>query len=152
MKLRKLNKHPVHSGPNMTPMVDIVMCILIFFMLGSTFVVPDLFLRSTTPAIDKTGLGQQASSLALPPVQSMINLTQVDGYTRVRAFGVAIDRLDPAGIAALSRLLTAKQTALSPDVHILIAPDKSVPYQDVITIYDQCIAARFKYVAFVAPG
>ena len=42
----------------MTPMVDVVMCILIFFMLGSSLT-PELFLQSNT-AIDKTGLGNEA--------------------------------------------------------------------------------------------
>ena len=34
------------------------------------------------------------------------------------------------------------------DVQIIIQPDKKVPYQDVITVYDYCVKAKFKQVAF----
>jgi biopolymer transport protein ExbD len=151
MKLRKLNKMSVHVGPNMTPMVDIVMCILIFFMLGTTFASPAFYLQNRTPAIDKSGLGQNADTLALPAVQNKIELRWIAGRTRVTGFDATIDGLGEAGAAALGKLLDAKQQMLSADVQILIAPDRAVPYQDVITVYDRCIAAHFKNVAFVAP-
>ena len=56
-------KKMAHVGPNMTPMVDVVMCILIFFMLGSTFLQTEMFLQSSMPAIDKAGLGTEATRL-----------------------------------------------------------------------------------------
>jgi hypothetical protein len=31
---------------------------------------------------------------------------------------------------------------------VLIVPDKNVPYQDIITIYDYCVKLKFKQVAW----
>ena len=43
LKRSKIGMHSAHHvGPNMTPMVDVVMVILIFFMLGSSFTSPRL--------------------------------------------------------------------------------------------------------------
>ena len=56
----------VNVGPNMTPMVDVVMCILIFFMLGTSLASPELFLKSHTAAIDKAGLGSEQGAQKLP--------------------------------------------------------------------------------------
>ena len=150
MKLRKLSKMSAHVGPNMTPMVDIVMCILIFFMLGTSFATPGLFLQNNTPAVSKAGLGQNVAELRLPAVQNKIELHVAAGRTVVACFGATLP-LDAAGTAQLGALLGQKRGQLSDDVQILIAPDKGVRYQDVITVYDRCINARFKHVAFVAP-
>jgi len=49
----------LHFGPNMTPMVDIVMVILVFFMASAAFVGPEWFLaaqavdRQPAPAVTK---------------------------------------------------------------------------------------------------
>lgn len=136
-----------HGGPNMTPMVDIVMCILIFFMLGSTFALPDLFLSANMPAVDKQGLGANPNDSSLPPVRTNIELLNIGGRTKVRAFGVLEEDLHDR----LLSLLNTKRADLSDDVQLLIVPEKSVPYQDVITVYDQCVQAGFKNVAFSTP-
>lgn len=136
-----------HGGPNMTPMVDIVMCILIFFMLGSTFALPDLFLSANMPAVDKKGLGANPNDSSLPPVRMNLELMNVGGHTKVRAFGHVAEDMQ----AQLLPLLNTKRADLSDDVQLLIVPEKSVPYQDVITVYDLCVQAGFKNVAFSTP-
>ena len=144
-----------HVGPNMTPMVDIVMCILIFFMLGSTFLSPELFLTSNMPAIEK-GLGTIAPDQKLPPVRmNIVMKLQQGGITTVSAFDSApmtmskIDDLDQqASLGILSFFEQKKAGGISNDVQIIIMPDRLVPYQDVITIYDYCAKAKFTQVAF----
>ena len=42
-------KKMAHVGPNMTPMVDVVMVILIFFMTWMSFVGAEWFLRTALP-------------------------------------------------------------------------------------------------------
>ncbi len=44
--------------------------------------------------------------------------------------------------------LAARRKTISDEVQVLIVPDKQVPYQDVITIYDFCVKLQFKQVAF----
>lgn len=145
---------PVHVGPNMTPMVDVVMCILIFFMLGSTLAAPELFLKSHTAAVDKAGLGNEHGVQKLPDVRMNITLTRQGNHTYMSAFDGqlmqmdAIEGADQSGNEQIYQKLAAKRKTISDDVQVLIVPDNQVPYQDVITIYDYCTKLAFKQVAF----
>jgi biopolymer transport protein ExbD len=147
-------KTPVHIGPNMTPMVDVVMCILIFFMLGSTLATPELFLKSNTAAIDKAGLGNVAGNQQLPSVRMTIKLSQDAGKTAVSAFDSppmpmdAVDSANQGQNQAIYARLADRRKTISDDVQVLIVPEANVPYQDVITIYDFCTKLKFKQVAF----
>jgi biopolymer transport protein ExbD len=151
---KRVLKKMAHVGPNMTPMVDIVMCILIFFMLGSSFIMPEMFLKSSMPAIDKAGLGEKAAEGKMPAVKLWIKLSREGSDTVVRAFDAAPQKLerasekDPPTSEALLTYFKNKNANLSPDVQIIIKPGGDVPYQDVITIYDYCMEAKFKQVAF----
>lgn len=154
MRRRPLTKLSANVGPNMTPMVDVVMCILIFFMLGSSFLTPELFLQSNMPAIDKAGLGNEQSSQKLPVVRMNILLKRQENATYVSAFDSSllkmnnIDESDQSDSRRIATFLEQKKKTLSDDVQIIIIPDKQVPYQDVITVYDDCTRAKFKQVAF----
>jgi biopolymer transport protein ExbD len=156
---RKAPKKMAHVGPNMTPMVDVVMCILIFFMLGSTFLMPELFLTSNMPAIDKVGLGQEQGNQKLPAVRMNIVMRRQGNDTWVSAFDSALlkmNKIDDSDQADNEKILTFFEqkkngvggTPISNDVQIIIMPDRLVPYQDVITIYDYCAKAKFSQVAF----
>ena len=64
-----LHNYSMHFGPNMTPMVDIVMVILIFFMASAAFMGDEWFLRAAIPfeAGRGTALNKPNDPLALPP-------------------------------------------------------------------------------------
>ncbi len=154
MNHRPLQRMSANIGPNMTPMVDVVMCILIFFMLGSSFLAPELFLQSNMPAIDKAGTANAQTSAKLPAVRLFIQMHRQGEATWVVAFGGKPMPMDAAGgesganDQALADFFDEKKRSLSDDVQIIIVPDKAVPYQDVITVYDLCTRSRFKQVAF----
>ena len=157
-----LKKMAINVGPNMTPMVDVVMCILIFFMLGSSLTLPDTFLKSNTAAIEKAGLGTEQGSQKLPAVRMNIRLVRQGTETWVSAFDsplMKMSKMDPGGNAAggggdqsdndaIYARLTDRRKTISDDVQVLIVPDNHVPYQDVITIYNFCTKLQFKQVAF----
>jgi len=158
-------KKMAHVGPNMTPMVDVVMCILIFFMLGSSFVMPELFLKSSMPAIDNGGLGTKNVDTKMPAVKLWIKMSREGDSTIVRAFDAApmkMGKIDPeTGKMSdedkkldgfILEYFQKKQPGLSSDVQIIIKPDSKVPYQDVILIYNHCMVAQFKQVAFAPAG
>ncbi|HUO07419.1 MAG TPA: biopolymer transporter ExbD [Phycisphaerae bacterium] len=152
MRFRPLTKMSANVGPNMTPMVDVVMCILIFFMLGSSLT-PELFLRSNT-AIDRTGLGDEVTDQKLPSVRVNIAMQRLGEQTVISAFESKplrmdnIDDPDQSDNRQIEAYFMQKKKTLSDDVQVIIVPDKHVPYQDVITIYDYCTKAQFKQVAF----
>src|SRR3954453_22990895 len=61
MKISGAQKIHYDSGPNMTPLVDVVMVILIFLMLCGSFVGSEHFLVSNLP------ISQSGSGSAPPP-------------------------------------------------------------------------------------
>lgn len=138
----------VHVGPNLTPMVDVVMCILIFFMLGSTFSRPEFYLSNTMPALnwDHTRTSGQR---IIPPMRDLISIRMEGETPIVSAFGkqyrLAKDDRDPS---AMIDEFPIKRAALSDDVQIVLAPEAGVSWQVVISVYDQLVSARFKHVAF----
>lgn len=147
----------MHVGPNMTPMVDIVMCILIFFMLGSSFAIQELYLANV-PAVNTGGLGTQNSDAKLPAIKVRIVMRRVGETTKVIAFDQAkegIDDLYPTSggrskVDDIRDLLISKREQLNKDVQVIIAPEQNVPYQDVVTMYSLCIRAKFENVAFAS--
>src|SRR3954470_6731334 len=62
MKIQGAKKVHYDSGPNMTPLVDIVMVILIFLMLAGSFASAEHFLVSNLPVVQSGAGGEQ-----LPP-------------------------------------------------------------------------------------
>ena len=56
MKIRGAKQVHYDSGPNMTPLVDIVMVILIFLMLAGSFIGTEHYLVSNVP-FSKKGVG-----------------------------------------------------------------------------------------------
>jgi biopolymer transport protein ExbD len=131
-----------HVGPNMTPMVDVVMVILIFFMLGSSFASPDWYLTNNTPAI-KGGLNN-VKVQKMPATRILIKLTQIGSHTRASI--AAFQTEDISG--QLLKWLKAKKKAAGKNVQVLISPANDVPYQQVITTYSDCVQAQYTHVAF----
>ncbi|MEI8194414.1 MAG: biopolymer transporter ExbD [Phycisphaerae bacterium] len=145
----------LHVGPNMTPMVDIVMCILIFFMLGSSFAIQEWYLNHV-PAVLFSGGSPKLDKL--PALQTRIVLRRVGASTKVSAFGSTLEGIDSLSPTAGGRaqvddirdLLVSKRAQLNRDVQIIVAPERNVPYQDVITIYSLCLKAQYEKVTFAA--
>lgn len=130
-----LRQWELHFGPNMTPMVDVVMVILIFFMASAAFVGPEWFLRSiTTP--EPTAEDESArAALVLPPASFPVRLRRGEGGTTLASgFG-----LREAPIAALCDRITAGAAQGDPDeMLIVIRPDPSVPYEDIVRVHEAC--------------
>lgn len=141
-KGRRRMRAAAHVGPNMTPMVDVVMVILIFFMLGSSFASPDWYLTNNTPAI-KGGLNN-VKVQKMPATRILIKLTQIGSHTRASI--AAFQTEDISG--QLLKWLKAKKKAAGKNVQVLISPANDVPYQQVITTYSDCVQARYTHVAF----
>ncbi len=142
---RRMGATP-HVGPNMTPMVDVVMVILIFFMLGSSFASPDWYLTNNTPAI-KGGLSKNVKVQKMPASRILIKLTQIGSHTRASIAAFQTEDLSGQLLKWLKEKKKAAGAA-GKDAQVLIAPANDVPYQKVITTYSDCVQARYTHVAF----
>jgi len=139
---------PRNVIPNMTPMVDVVMVILIFFMLGSSFASPELFLTNHSPAIGSDL--NPPTAAPMPAMTLQVKLERYGLHTTAIIGNGEFQTQDLSG--ALQDWLTQKRAILGDQVHIIVWPQSNVPWQDVITVYHNCIKAKYIHVAFKAEG
>ncbi|HUN80035.1 MAG TPA: biopolymer transporter ExbD [Phycisphaerae bacterium] len=130
---------PAHANvPNLAPMIDVVMVILIFFMLGTTFAVSEGMMKARLPVPPAN-----ASKVAMiPTVRIHLQRGTVANTCRVLVMGTSFDD-SPSG-DSLAHLLAQKRSAgadLTSPVQITADPD--VPYQFVVTAMDACNRTGF---------
>lgn len=133
-----LHNWSLHFGPNMTPMVDVVMVILVFFMASAAFMGPEWFLKSLVPQKPPEGAGAVQTSgpaaLTLPPVQLEITLALRDGVTRATGVG----KSDAELAQVLDALRAFAQDTPKDKIEVLIRPGAGVPYRDVVRMHEGC--------------
>jgi len=134
-KRNALAQHDLHYGPNMTPMVDVVMVILVFFMTSSAILGPEWFLKSVLP------VNAPAPATDQPEKPSRLNAglsRDVDGKTSVR---VQESGATPAEeslgdfLLRLDKLARAKSPRL---IEVLLRPGNAVAYGDIVRIHETC--------------
>ncbi|USN99200.1 MAG: biopolymer transporter ExbD [Phycisphaeraceae bacterium] len=128
-----------HVGPNMTPMVDVVMVILIFFMASTVIMGPELLLRAGLDA-KKGPKGDQRFAIAAPVFTLRLHVES----NRVVATGLGLDAAPLDWLAGAAKSLADE---IDPDsASVSIAPEDQVPYEAVIAAQDTLTAAGFRKV------
>jgi len=149
MKIVGAKKIHYDSGPNMTPLVDIVMVILIFLMLAGSFVGAEHYLVSN--AISPNGAG----GAQLPPgfiPDEPIDI-RVDSPTP-DAFVATAGRIKTGDMKALTAQLKSMRLALNQagkdddHIQVKIGPGKTVKYRFLVEVYEAALNAGYKKVAF----
>jgi biopolymer transport protein ExbD len=145
MKLRSNKQIHYDSGPNMTPLVDIVMVILIFFMLAGSFGLQEHYLVSTVPASVKGIVSAPPPPNWIPPTELEIRVEGGAGH-----FVATVGNRQIADKAVLEATLK-QMYAQFPDpqsVQVRIDPGRDVDYKSVIDVYDAAVAAQFAKIGF----
>ncbi len=134
-----LKSWELQFGPNMTPMVDVVMVILIFFMAGTVLVGPEWFLKTALPTEAKgAGPAAPADPFALPPARFEIALDAgPDGRTIGTGLGQGSAELDELE----NRIRSLGSESSGAEVIVLIRPTAVVPYRDVVRVHSACVSA-----------
>ena len=140
--------HPLSPAseriPNLAPMVDVIMVILVFFMLGASL---DLFREGAlrTELDPRSGPGPGAAVEIIPAVK--IALADVDDGAGCAVF--VMGQPLEGGIAALRTLLEQKvrqgADVLSP---VVIAAEATTRWRYVVAAMDACQQAGFTNVQF----
>jgi biopolymer transport protein ExbD len=107
---------------NLTPMIDIVFLLIIFFMVGSTFGGPERKIDLSVPEVAKH------ESLDSPPSARIVNVSR-DGT--ITLDDVPLTPAELTGQLSLAR-------AANPNLPVLIRGDKKVPYERVVWALDAC--------------
>ncbi len=151
-----LHQWELHFGPNMTPMVDVVMVILIFFMASTAFLGPEWFLKAHVTPEEASGIGQRSDPrFELPEVRLNVGLEVVEGRTLATAFGresMSIEQLEAVALEVAGDFVLPEREGRDPDdvsgePIVVIAPGDDVPYNDVVRAHDACTRAGFRRVA-----
>lgn len=136
-----LHQWHLHFGPNMTPMVDVVMVILVFFMASTAFIGPEWLLR--------IGLAEQtppeSAGFRLGPADLVVRLSVVEGQVRVDGLG-----LSGAGLESLEAAATQAAASLgsaTSQTHMILEPTDVVPYEAVVRAQEIFVSAGFAHVA-----
>jgi biopolymer transport protein ExbD len=107
---------------NMTPMVDVILNLLIFFMLGSRFAAEEQQVDIQLPKVS------QAQPLTAPPDDIVINVF-ADGHVVVDQKSLTADELES---------LLAEARGRYQDQAVLIRGDGKVDYQAVMDVLSIC--------------
>ena len=161
MRLKGAKQVHYDSGPNMTPLVDVVMVILIFLMLAGSFGASEHYLASKVP-IRKGGTGDPN---AVVPDDTDFRITVDADADR---FSARPDGMDPVTdeatlTAALSGKLAEFVSAGTPidKIQVIISPGRVVQYAYLMKVYEAALnaeapgpdgkPAKFTKVAFEDP-
>ena len=151
MRIRRAAAVHYDAGPNMTPLVDVVMVILIFFMIAGSFTGTTHFLLSNTP-ISATGAGGAAVPEDFVPDETLqVDVDQpLPDQFRARVAG-ADPTADPDRVRAVLEAKAAQYRQVGKpvkDVQVLIAPRGDVRFGNLIKVYEAAQLAGYTKVAF----
>lgn len=142
-----MNRHGFPTAPtavpNLAPMVDVVMVILIFFMLGTSFVLTEGFLSTRLPA--QAGPGGAARISIVPAVR--IELYRGEGAAcGIRVMGQSIRDGD---FAALEGMLRSRvEAGADSQSRVVIRAEPAVRYEQVVSAMDAARRAGYARVQF----
>ena len=131
------------SDQSMTPMIDVVFLLLIFFMCASVGQVQESILPTELAA--GTIESPKASQSVLPLGKVWLNVRRtIDGETLVEVNRQEYTDFD------LLRTMLQELAELAPEIPVILEIDPDVVLGDMIHVYDTCRAAGFESISFAA--
>jgi biopolymer transport protein ExbD len=150
MKLKGAKQVHYDSGPNMTPLVDVVMVILIFLMLAGSFGSAEHFLASRTP------IQQQGAANTPPPPgwEPPVDLNvRVDSNGDAMIDGMAGRIQDPEDLRReLQKRMVSYKAANTKKVQVVLKPTEGTRWESIAPLYDAALRAGYDSVAFKQTG
>ena len=150
MKIKGAEKVHYDSGPNMTPLVDVVMVILIFLMMAGSFSKGGWFLQSTVPIKAKGGAQVQVPPGTIPdePLEVRID-NAADGFRVIAGDIRSAGDKEQLKAALAQKLLAFKNAGTEQDkVQVILMPGRNVKYENIVAVYEAALRAGFTKVGF----
>jgi biopolymer transport protein ExbD len=146
---RGASAHGYHVGPNMTPLVDVVMVLLIFLMLAGSFGAKEVLLPIRTP--DEPADVHPARAIVDPGRQLDVFVGGGSGEFTAR-LGVDPNPIrDPAALRAELERRHAEYAAAgtAPEtVQVLIHPTAGTAWAPVVAAHEAALGANFPRTGF----
>ena len=139
-------KDNVKAEVDMTPMIDCVFLLLVFFMVSTTFNKQEADISFALP-----GTAEQSDSVEIPDEQ----IIQITEAGNVFLNDLEYDKpTDPDMPELVKTLILFRQTAEANKVPamITIAPEDNVKQQRVVDVLNACTAAKIANVTFAVGG
>ncbi|HEY7116830.1 MAG TPA: biopolymer transporter ExbD [Tepidisphaeraceae bacterium] len=154
MKFKGAKAIHYDSGPNMTPLVDIVMVILIFLMLTGSFGASAHFLQSSMP-ITASGKGQidpkNIPKVPDPQLEIFVSSLSDDTFRARIGSGEYFTDADKLADALTLKRKQHEATGSSAEkMQIKICPRLLTRYNHVILVYQAAMKAEWPKIGFQA--
>ena len=138
----KATKNKVSFSVRMTPLIDVIFLLLIFFILAIRLEKPEGVLENILPESDTHGIAEQQKDWEV--VKLRIKLItegeQLKIYLQERVVYTYKDLLSYLNM-------------LPQEIMLVIEPESKVPYKYVIGVYNTCIKAKKSNIVFaISPG
>jgi len=133
VNLRQRRQPPVEI--NLTPLIDVVFLLLIFFMVSTTFE------KETRIEVELP----KASTEAAPPNEDMVDLV-IDREGRFYVNEQEVISPEPESLKGAVNKVAAGRT----DLPVKIRADGKAPYQSVITAMDVLTQLGLAHMSFIA--
>lgn len=152
MRIRGAKQVHYDSGPNMTPLVDIVMVILIFLMLAGSFAGSEWYLVSDLP-LREAGAGNVAPPPGGFPKYELLEI-RVDMNATHDGFVARAGQVQTGDAKTLSAELTKlndsyQKAGSGPDkIQVIISPGRAVKYESLVSVYQAALDAKFTRIGF----
>ena len=138
----KATKSTVSFSVRMTPLIDVIFLLLIFFMLAIRLEKPEGVLENILPESDAHGIAEQQKDWEVVKlrVKLITEGEQLKIYLQERVVYTYKDLLSYLNM-------------LPQEIMLVIEPESKVPYKYVIGVYTTCIKAKKSNIVFaLSPG
>ncbi|AUR51519.1 ExbD/TolR family protein [Aquella oligotrophica] len=128
---RRIRRDSLHNQMNVVPYIDVMLVLLVIFMVTAPMFTPGVI---NLPSVGK------AAQVTKQPLE--ININADGSYTMTQD-----GKTTPVG--ALNDLITKAMSLAKDDTPVVIAADKTVQYDKVISVVDKLYSSGIKKVALV---
>ena len=138
----KATKNKVSFSVRMTPLIDVIFLLLIFFILAIRLEKPEGVLENILPESDTHGIAEQQKDWEVVKLRIKVITEgeQLKIYLQERVVYTYKDLLSYLNM-------------LPQEIMLVIEPESKVPYKYVIGVYNTCIKAKKSNIVFaISPG
>ena len=150
--LHRKNRRRFSFAVNLTPMMDVMFNLLIFFIVTASFAIPEGSLEAKLP--QSTGIADPNAAVPIVPIQIFLETTDSPDFSLIRV-SHSINMENGAltlvsSFDELYALLNSMKTrpGIDEKTPIIIAAKPAVKWDQVVGSYNACIRAKYKRVVF----